>query len=454
MWTSLFVSGLLATAQTPLEKLAIPVAPVSVVQAPAAPKSAAPMAPLAPGQQPMTEEKKEEEKQEEEAQKFFLMKLLEGRSGGEFLDKSGITIKGYADMNYTASTAKGSNLPMAMNYKANQFLLEQNSIIIEKAVDTEAKERTWGFTLMGLLPGSDYRFTVQNNLMDSQLTDNNGQPNTYGVDAPQFYVETYNPNLLKGVDTKVGRFYTILFNESIDPTQNKLVSRALTFMNNPFTHTGVLTASKLDDRWTMYNGLTCGADVFFGPSGKASYLGGLKWESEDAGTNFSLNTQLTDPSFNQTQGTANTFDVFEIQFNHKINDKWSVTSDTMYSFINNWDSDAFGSKIIDRDEARPISYKGWANWYGFVNYLTYNVTDKLSTTSRVEFFTDTEGVKTGYTGLYTTLTQGATYKMYDEQLWVRPEFRYDNNSISKAYNNDGTPSNGLFTFAIDVILRY
>ena len=58
MWTSLFVSGLLATAQTPLEKLAIPVAPVSVVQAPAAPKSAAPMAPLAPGQQPMAEEKK------------------------------------------------------------------------------------------------------------------------------------------------------------------------------------------------------------------------------------------------------------------------------------------------------------------------------------------------------------------------------------------------------------
>ena len=142
-------------------------------------------------------EKKEEEKQEEEAQKFFLMKLLEGRTGGEFLDKSGITIKGYADMNYTASTAKGSNLPMAMNYKANQFLLEQNSIIIEKAVDTKATERTWGFTMMGLLPGSDYRFTVQNNLMDSQLTDNNGQPNTYGVDAPQFFVETYNPNLAK-----------------------------------------------------------------------------------------------------------------------------------------------------------------------------------------------------------------------------------------------------------------
>jgi len=126
----------------------------------------------------------------------------------------------------------------------------------------------------------------------------------------------------------------------------------------------------------------------------------------------------------------------------------------MFSFINNWDSNAFGTTITDRDETRPIAYKGWANWYGFINYLTYNVTDKLSTTSRVEFFTDTEGVRTGFTGLYTTLTQGITYKMYDEQLWVRPEFRYDNNSVSKAYNNDGTPSNGLFTFAIDVILRY
>jgi hypothetical protein len=271
-------------------------------------------------------------------------------------------------MNYTASTASGSNLPMAMNYKANQFLLEQNSIIIEKLVDTKASEMTWGFTLMGILPGSDYQFTVQENLMDSQLTDNNGQPNTYGVDAPQFYVETYNPNFAKGLDTKVGHFYTILFNESIDPTQNKLVSRALTFMNNPFTHTGVLTATKLDDRWTMYNGLTCGSGVFFGPSGKASYLGGLKWASEDGGTDFSFYTQLTDPSFNSSQGTANTFDVFEILFNHKINDKWSFTSDTMYSFINDYNSAVAKVPLVTtivNGNRPPTNYQGWANWYGY-----------------------------------------------------------------------------------------
>ena len=49
----------------------------------------------------------EEKQKEDEAQKFLLMKLLKNRTDGEFLDKSGITIKGYVDMNYTASTANG-----------------------------------------------------------------------------------------------------------------------------------------------------------------------------------------------------------------------------------------------------------------------------------------------------------------------------------------------------------
>jgi len=447
MWSSLFIGGLLATAQAPLEKVAMPVAPISLVQAPGAKE-----APIANGQ-PKEEEKKEEE---DPAQKFMLMKLLEGKPSGEFLDKSGITIKGYLDGGYTASTAQSNsvkgNLPMAMNYQANQFLLQQHGLIIEKAVDTKSKEMTWGFRTDGILPGSDYRFTVSNNLLDGQTRANGGLPNTYGVDAPQFYVETYNPNFAGGLDIKVGKFYTIIFNESIDPTQNKLVSRALTFMNNPFTHTGILTATKLDDRWTFTNGITGGADVFFGPAAKAAYLGGLKWESEDAGTNFQINTQITQPSFNSYLQTANNFDVFEFQFNHKINDKWSFTSDNMFSFINNVNTTGVA---FERDGVTTRDINGWANWYGFVNYLTYNVTDKLSTTSRVEFFTDTEGFKTGYQGLYTTLTQGATYKMYDEQLWLRPEFRYDNNSVSKAYtNSSGAATNGLFTFAIDVIMRY
>ena len=445
MFESLFLGGLLATAQTPVDKNLVkpipPMAPISLVQAP---KDAA---------APAEGEKKEEEKEEEPAQKFLLMRLLEGTSAGLLLDDKGIVMKGYMQGNYTASTANGVNLPMAMNYQANQFLLEQNWLMIEKAVDTKSKESNWGFHIEGILPGSDYRFTLQNNLMDSQLRMNNGLPNNYGVDLPQFYVENYNPNIAGGMDSKVGRFYTIIGTESIDTTQNKLVSRALTFMNNPFTHTGALTQTKIGERWTWSNGITAGNDVFFGPASKVAYLGGIKWESEDGNANFSFNTNLTDPSFNSRIQTANNYDVFEIQYNWKINDKWYYTSDSMYSFINNWDTNG-GTPFYERDGVTPRAYQGWANWYGFCNYLTYTFNDKLSTTSRVEFFTDTKGVRTGFEGLYTTLTQGITYKMWDDQLWVRPEFRYDNNSVSKAYNNDGNPSNGLFTFAIDFVVRY
>lgn len=441
MLESLFLSGLLAAGQAPVEKVLVkpvPITPVSLLQAPEAKEG---------------EKKEEEKKEEEEAKKFLLMRLLEGRPAGLFFDENGIVMKGHVDASYVASTAKGSNLPMAMNYLANQFQMEQNWLMIEKAVDTKSKEASWGFHVEGILPGSDYRFTLSNNLMDSQLRMNNGGPNTYGVDAPQFYFETYNPNVMNGLDTKVGRFYTLCNVESIDPSLNKLVSRSLTFMNNPFTHTGILTSLKLNDRWTFNNGITCGQDVFFGPAAKASYLGGLKWESESTDTNVVFNTCLTDPSFNQYLATANNYDVFEIQLNHKINDKWYFTSDNMFSLINNWDTDA-SSPIYERDGVTTRTFRGSANWYGLVNYLTYSFSDKLNTTSRVEFFTDLDGVRTGYQGLYTTLTQGFTYKMCDDQLWVRPEFRYDNNSISKAYNNDGVPSNGLFTFAIDFLVQY
>ena len=41
---------------------------------------------------------------------------------------------------------------------------------------------------------------------------------------------------------------------------------------------------------------------------------------------------------------------------------------------------------------------GDANWYGFVNYLLYQATDKLAWNNRVELFNDSQGVRTGRGG--------------------------------------------------------
>ena len=331
-----------------------------------------------------------------------------------------------------------------MNYMGNQFLLEQSSLTVEKLLDYEKKEFQWGFNLTSLV-GSDYRFTVSNNLADSQTRMNDGFPNTYGIDPmTQGYVNAWLPGLGDGTEVKAGKFWTIICNESIDPTLNRTVSRATTFMNNPFTHTGVLATTKLNDRWTMNNGAVMGADVFFGPVARFNYLGGIKWESEGAKDSIAFNTMIGPAQYNQYLAAANNFDVFEILLSHNFNDKWNYTLDAMYSFENN-----FIGNVTDRDGNAKVLNNEWAPWYGFINYLTYNINDKWSTTSRVEFFDDAKGVRTGYVGLYSTFTQALTWKI-KEGFWFRTEVRYDY-AESRAFQ--GT-HHGLFTLPFDFILRY
>jgi maltoporin len=92
---------------------------------------------------------------------------------------------------------------------------------------------------------------------------------------------------------------------------------------------------------------------------------------------------------------------------------------------------------------------GAATWFGVVNDLTYKFTPRLSGTSRLEFFDDIDGNRTGFQGLYTALTAGVNFQQRKDIIF-RPEVRYD-------YNNELRPfedKHGLFTAAVDAILRW
>lgn len=460
MVVSWLMAGLLATGQTAesgaprrLPPAVIPAMPAARVATPASSgdvipvrQDVPPVAPLVPPNttSPFKELEEGVEAAEEKGETLFLMKLLQGTA----FEQAGLSARGYTEANYTVSNLTGqsvvrNNLPQAMNYMGNQFLLEQSSLTVEKLLDYDKKEFQWGFNLTSLV-GSDYRFTVSNNLADSQTRMNQGLPNTYGVDPmTQGYVNAWLPGIGDGTEVKIGKFWTPIFNESIDPTLNRTVSRATTFMNNPFTHTGVLATTKLNDRWTMNNGAVMGADVFFGPVARFNYLGGLKWESESKDDSIAFNTMIGPAQFNQYLNAANNFDVFEILLSHNFNEKWNYTLDVMYSFENN-----FIGTVTDRDGSSRVLNSEWAPWYGFVNYLTYNINDKWSTTSRVEFFDDNKGVRTGFVGLYSVFTQALTWKI-KEGFWFRSELRYDY-AQSRAFQGN----HGLFTLPFDFILRY
>src|SRR5947209_167887 len=87
----------------------------------------------------------------------WLMEELQGTYPGWLLDGNRMRITGWTDMSYTASSVAHEQLPMGFNYKANEFLLQQNWLRVERTVDTNSTTPTFGFRCDTILPGSDYR---------------------------------------------------------------------------------------------------------------------------------------------------------------------------------------------------------------------------------------------------------------------------------------------------------
>jgi hypothetical protein len=361
--------------------------------------------------------------------RWLLMKALQGTYPGWLLDGHKVQVYGWTEGAFTASSAAPDQLPMGFNYRANEAHVQQHWLRVERPVDQSATTPTFGFR-SDTLVGIDYRFTIARGLFDSQLTDNQGEPNTYGVDPVQFYAEGYFPHIGRGLDVKAGRFFAQFGVESIDTTQNLFVSRSYMFIYNPFTHTGALTTLKLDDTWSVQNGLIAGCDVFLDPASSPHYLGSVKWAPPKGPTSVLFSVILGNGRFDRSEAFHNP-QVFDVVVTNKLNERLTSTLEGLYGFTSN------------------VPGIGFANWYGVCHYLNYTLTPRLSAVARLELFDDVQGQRTGFEGLYTALTLGVNYRPLRAVL-VRPEVRYDCNNESRPF--EGRPD--VLTAAIDVVLRW
>jgi hypothetical protein len=320
---------------------------------------------------------------------------------------------------------------MGFNYLANQFALQQNWLRIERPVITSGTtEPTFGFRCDTILPGTDYRFTLPRGIFNGQLTANNGQPSTYGIDPIQFYAEAYFPTIGRGLDVKVGRFFAQYGVEGNDAVSNALMSHAYTFIYDPFTHTGTVATLKLTDAWSVQAGLCLGSDIFIDPADVLTGIGSVKWAPPNGRDSVLFSVIIGPGRFNQAQNFHNP-EVFDLVYAHKVNDRLNYTFEALYGFTTN------------------VPDIGFANWFGILNYLTYNFTPRLSGTVRLEFFDDVQGQRTGFEGLYTVLTAGLSFRPC-KSITIRPEIRYDYNGASRPFED----RHGLFTAGTDVILRW
>src|SRR5436305_1957137 len=231
--------------------------------------------------------------------------------------------------------------------------------------------RAYGFCADSLV-GIEYRFTVARGLFDSQLTANQGEPATYGVDPVQFYGEAYFPTVGRGLDVKLGRFFAQFGCESIDTTQTPVLSRSYSFIYDPFTHTGLLTTLKLTDAWSVQNGIVTGPDVFIHPAARPTYIGSVKW-APPTGRDSVLFSVIIDSHHFERYRNFNNPEVFDLVYTHKFSDRLNYTLDALMAYQTN----------------TPDIRTAW--WYSFAQYLNYTWSPRTNLVARLEFFDDRQG---------------------------------------------------------------
>ena len=368
---------------------------------------------------------------DDEAPTYLLQRTLAQTRLGQIMENNGIVVYGWTAGSYNVSTTSGSNLPVTTADRANEFLLNQNWLHVEKTIDPEKDEFQLGGLVDWILPGSDYRFSLPRGLWNDQLTSNNGGPQLYGIDPFQFYAQAWMPNVgPQGTKVILGRFNTHIGYELVQQVDTPFVSRSYLFQYNPFTHTGVWATTQLNDNWSMGNGFATGSDTFIDPANRLTYLGQLKWAPPEGKTTAAINTVITNPSFAVRESFA-FFNAYNFLLTHQFNDKLGYVLDTTYSHIDN------------------VPGTGFTDWYGAANYLIYQVTDNVVSTLRAELFNDTTGFRTGFEGLYTEVTYGVGWTPVPGLL-LRPSVRYDHNNQTNPFEGDSD----MWTGYMEAIVRW
>lgn len=367
----------------------------------------------------------------DEAPTYFFMNLFADRPAGRWMKCNNVNIYGWTEVSYNGSTASRTNLPITMYDQANQWQMNQNWLHLDKSIDMERKEFQLGGTADLILPGTDARYTISRNLLDSQLSDApSGGPREYPIDLFQAYGEAFLPGFgPQGSSVKFGKFQTIVGYEMVQAPLTPFLGRSFLFQYNPFTHSGALVTTPLNDTWTVFNGGVIGSDNFFGDVARPTYLGGIRWAPKDGATTAQFNTVITDPTYDANDAFP-FYNVYNLVVTHKINECFNYAADLTYSHI---------------DGAPGV---GFADWYGAAQYLFWKHTDKLTSQFRMELFNDSEGFRTGTRGLYTSPTYGLAWAPTDWAL-LRPSIQY-------AYNPNG-PFEGdrdIWIGAMDFILRW
>ena len=405
-----------------------------------------------------------------------------------FMKNVGLTAGGWVEIsasgNFNRSPDK-FNGATTFNDRSGELQMNQANIWLQKAV-TVGDKFDWGFRA-DVMYGTDSIFTQAYGVPTTDPSTGATRKNRgnwdlhlantgrfYGLAIPQAYAE-FNLPFGKGVDVKVGHFYTPIGYEVVTAPDNMFVTHAYTMQyGEPFTHTGILGNYTVNQNWNVTLGTVTGSGTggwdggFNKQMGNWSFIGGGKWTSDDSASTLTILSTLGQ----QSEQNNAFWGIYSIVGTHNFTDKLHYVLQHDHGFANN----VMTANTAAANTAMAGSGRNEnAQWYGINQYLMYDATDKVTVGMRAEWFRDANGFRvsspgrcggasnateTGATSSYAcpnnvggaypfapsnyyALTAGVTYKPA-KWLMLRSNLRYDYADI-KAFDAGQQRDQVLFT---------
>ena len=187
----------------------------------------------------------------------------------------------------------------------------------------------------------------------------------------QFYGELYFPNIGEGTLLRVGRFILLPGIEADLAVDNYMFSHTVLYTYFPYTHTGILATTKLNDQWTIQYGLTAGSDVAIWTSERElTPITGIRWVSKSNKDSIYLCTITNSGKFSYN----NVQMLPDIVWTHKFNDKvHMLTEPTSATSGTSRNSPPLA------EASRGTTRSGYVRWYGVSNYFEVRLSARKPT---------------------------------------------------------------------------
>jgi len=339
--------------------------------------------------------------------------------------------------------------------RANEPLLNQVSLVGERALDPNATGFDWGFKIWAM-EGSDARYTKATGMLDL-LTNDRIQ-----FDFPEVSASFHIPiGSTGGLDLKLGKYQDLSSAETTDPRTNVFYSHSYIFnFGIPLTHLGGLAIFHVNKYLDLYFGLDRGENVAFTDNNGSIAI--------EAGVGLNLlDGNLTILGLSHI-GPENPDNNHDYRYESDITTTWKITKAL--------------TSITDTNLIYDESISAWGG--GVAQYLTYAVNDWLILGVRGEIWRDAENFYVaqfranndfihilrgdsiapdpstfgGGKTTYLEVTGGVTIKPPVPKplagLLIRPEVRYDR-ALTDAFSPfDQHTDRDQWTLGLDVVLQF